>query len=72
MRKEGKNMDRPPRPRLCFTHPEQNERESEREGTRRRSIAPGIGSGEWDAGGRPSDTGDATAQKPGRCTLLAH
>ena len=51
VRKEGKNMDRPPRPRLCFTHPEQNERESEREGTRRRrSIASGIGSGR--VGGR--------------------
>ena len=76
VRKEGKNMDRPPRPRLCFTHPEQNESEREREHEEEDQLRRELDRAEWEAGGRPSDTGDAAPQfwpkKPGRCTLLAH
>ena len=56
VRKEGKNMDRPPRPRLCFTHPEQNEREreSERRNTRKKINCAGnwIGQSGRQEGGR--------------------
>ena len=54
VRKEGKNMDRPPRPRLCFTHPEQNEGESERGNTKKRINCAGnwIGQSGRQEGGR--------------------
>ena len=75
VRKEGKNMDRPPRPRLCFTHPEQSERERarEREHEEEDQLRRELDRAEWEAGGRPSgDTGDATPQFGPKNLVLAH